>query len=235
MTGSSSIEAGMFMQKSFKSGGRDCRGRTPSGFPLLQCGEPGGHASGNESTDCLGLAQIIGLPPGLETQNDRSRSLLGHRSFVSPGKESFKRRSRNGLRRGLPYFPGLESAEFDWQSGSNQSLDRLRLTEFVPGSPGFQFGDNRCKAAVSGHQRSMMPSAQNAGNSRSRKFFRCSFLSAIYNKVRYIPQLISAQESTEKHRREHANFSMDLATMAITATAAKEQKHNSVDPIMSMT
>ena len=45
MTGSSSIKAGIFMQKSFKSGGRDCWGRTPSGFPLLQCGKFGGHAN----------------------------------------------------------------------------------------------------------------------------------------------------------------------------------------------
>ena len=209
MTGSSSIEAGMFMQKSFKSGGRDCRGRTPSGFPLLQCGELGGHASGNESTDCLGLAQIIGLPPGLETQNDRSRSLLGHRSFVSPGKESFKRRSRNGLRRGLPYFPGLESAEFDWQSGGNQSLDRLRLTEFVQGSPCFQFGDHGREAAVSGHQRSMMPIAQNAGNSQSQKFFStASYRRSITKSVIYLRR-ISGQESTKKRRREHANVPME--------------------------
>ena len=209
MTGSSSIKAGMFIQKSFKSGGRDCWGRTPSGFPLLQCGELGGYASGNESTDCLGLAQIIGLPPGLEAENDRSRSLLGHRSFVSPGKESFKRRSRNGLRRSLPYFPGLESAEFDWQSGGNQSLDRLRLTEFVQGSPCFQFGDYGREAAVSGHQRSMMPIAQNAGNSQSQKFFStASYRRSITKSVIHLRR-ISGQESTKKRRREHANVSME--------------------------
>src|SRR5271157_881890 len=207
MTASSSIEAGMFMQKSFEGRGRDRRGRTPSGLPLLQCGEFGGHASGNESTDCVGLAQIIGLPPGLETENDRSRSLLGHGSFVSPGKESFKRRSRNRLRRGLPYFPGLESAEFDWQSGGNQSLDRLRLTEFVQRSPCFQFGDHGREAAVSGHQRSMMPIAQNAGNSQSQKFLGTAHLSPIYNKIRYILRRISGQESAKKRRREHANVS----------------------------
>ena len=171
MTGRSSINAGVFIQKSFKGRGRNCRWRTPSGFPLLQRGELGRHASRNESTDCLGLAQIIGLPPSLETENDWSGSLLRHGRFLSLGKESFKRRSGDRLRRGLPYFPGLESAQFDRQSGGNQSLDRLRLTEFVQGSPGFQFSDYGREAAVSGHQRSMMPMAQNAGNSQSRNFF----------------------------------------------------------------
>jgi hypothetical protein len=209
MTERSSINVGVFIQKSFKGRGRDRSGRTPSGFPLLQCGELGGHASGNESADCVGLAQIIGLPPGLETENDRSRSLLGHGSFVSPGKESLKRRNGNRLRRGLPYFPGLESAEFDRQSGGNQSLDRLRLTEFVQRSPCFQFGDYGQEAAVSGHQRSMMPIAQNAGNSQSQKFSSTALFSAIYNKVRYILRHISGQESTKKRRREHTNVPME--------------------------
>ena len=53
------------MQKSFESGGGDCRGRTPSAFPLLQCLEFGRHACGNESGDRLALAQTVGLPPDL--------------------------------------------------------------------------------------------------------------------------------------------------------------------------
>jgi hypothetical protein len=217
------IIVGMFIQKPLESSGRNRWGRTPSGFPLLQGGEFGWHASGNKSADCFGLAQAVGLPPCLETENHRSRSPLGDGCFVLLGKKSFKCRSGDRLRGGLPYFPGLESSELDWQSRSNQSVDGLRLTEFVQGSPSFQFGDYGRKAAVSGHQRSMMPSAQNAGNSQSRNFFGRSFLSAIYNKVRYRLRLISAQESTEKHRREQAKFSMELATMAIGATAAKEQ------------
>jgi hypothetical protein len=223
MRGRSPIIAGMFIQKSLEGSARNRRGRTPSGFPLLQGGEFGWHASGNKSADCLGLAQAVGLPPGFKTENHRSRSPLGDGCFVSLGKKSFKCRSGDRLRGGLPYFPGLESSELDWQTRSNQSLDGLRLTEFVQGSPSFQFGDYGRKAAVFGHQRPMMPSAQNAGNSQSRKFSRRSSFSAIYNKVRYISQLISAQESTKKHRREHAKFSTELATIAIGATAPKEQ------------
>ena len=170
MTGRSSINAGVFIQKSFKGGGRNCRWRTPSGFPLLQGGQLGGHASRNESIYCLGLAQIIGLPPSLQTENDSSGTLLRRGRFVSLGKESFKCRSGDRLRSGLPYFPGLKRAQFDRQSGGDQFPDRLRLTEFVQGSPGSQFSDYGREAAVSGHQRSMMPMAQNAGNSQSRKF-----------------------------------------------------------------
>ena len=223
MTGRSSINAGVFIQKSFKGGGRNCRWRTPSGFPLLQGGQLGGHASRNESIYCLGLAQIIGLPPSLQTENDSSGTLLRRGRFVSLGKESFKRRSGDRLRSGLPYFPGLERAQFDRQSGGNQSLDGLRLTEFVQGSPGFQFSDYGREAAVSGHQRSMMPMAQNAGNSQSPKIFFCAAdFGAIYNKVRYRLRHISGQESTKKRRREHAMLSMEKAEMAIGATAAKE-------------
>ena len=165
------ISTGVFIQKSFKSGGRNCRRRAPSGFPLLQCGQLRGHARRNKSTDCLGLAQVIGLSPRLETYNDRSGSFLRRGRFVSLGKKFFKRRGRDGLRRGLPYFPCLESAEFDWQPGGNQSLDRLGLTEFVQGSPCFQFGNYGREAADFGHQRSMMPIVQNAGNSHSQEFF----------------------------------------------------------------
>jgi hypothetical protein len=222
MTGRSSINAGVFIQKSFKGGGRNCRWRTPSGFPLLQGGQLGGHASRNESIYCLGLAQIIGLPPSLQTENDSSGTLLRRGRFVSLGKESFKRRSGDRLRSGLPYFPGLERAQFDRQSGGNQSLDRLRLTEFVQGSPGFQFSDYGREAAVSGHQRSMMPMAQNAGNSQSRKFFGTADFGAIYNKVRYRLRHITGQEGTRRSRRERPTFSMEKAEMAIGATAANE-------------
>jgi hypothetical protein len=223
------------MQKSFKSGGRDCWGRTPSGFPLLQCGELGGHASANESGDCVGLAQIIGFPPSLETENNRSRSLLGHGSFVSPGKESFKRRSRNRLRRGLPDFPGLESAEFDWQSGGNQSLDRLRLTEFVQGSPCFQFGDYGREVAVSGHRRSMMPIAQNAGNSQSQKFCGTALLSPIYNKVRYIfAAHIGSGEHKEAQKRT-GQYPQKIGRNGNRGHGGQGTIYNGIDAMMSMT
>jgi hypothetical protein len=83
MKGRSPIFAGMFIQKSLEGSGRNRWGRTPSGFPLLQGGEFGWHASGNKSADCLGLAQAVGLPPCLETENHRNRSPLGDGCFVS--------------------------------------------------------------------------------------------------------------------------------------------------------
>jgi hypothetical protein len=85
-------------------------------------------------------------------------------------EKPFKRGSRDRLRRGLTDFPSLESAQFDWQPGGNQSLDRLRLAEFVQGSPCFQLGYYGREGAVLGHQRPMMPIAQNAGNPQPEKF-----------------------------------------------------------------
>ena len=171
MSGRSWINARVFSQKSFKSSGRDRRGRTPSGLPLLECRKLGRHASRTESSDCVGLGQIIGLPPSLETDNDRSRKPLRRGCFMVLREKSFKRRSGDRLRRGLTYFPGLESAEFDRQAGGNHSLDRLRLAESVQGSPCFQLGNYGREAAVLGHQCPMMPIAQNAGNSQSKKIF----------------------------------------------------------------
>jgi hypothetical protein len=153
MTERSSIKAGMFMQKSFKSGGRDCWGRTSSGFPLLQCLEFGGHAGGNESGDCLGLAQIIGLPPGLETENDRSGSLLRHGRFVVLQKEPFECRSGHRLRRGARSLPLLEGGKLYWQAASHKRTDCLRLTETAGRTPCFQFYDHRVER-LAGHERS---------------------------------------------------------------------------------
>ena len=151
MTGRSSINAGMFMQKSFKSGGRDCWGRTPSGFPLLQCLKFGGHACGNESGDRLGLTQIVGLPPRLETKNDRSGNLLRHGCFLVLQKESFEGRGGNSLRGGARSLPLLEGAKLYWQATSHKCADRLRLTETPGRTPGFQFYDYGMER-LTGHQ-----------------------------------------------------------------------------------
>ena len=151
MIGRSSINTGMFMQKSFKCGGGDCWGRTPSAFPLLQCLELGGHASGNESGDCLGLAQIIGLPPGLETKNDRSGSLLQQRCFVVLQKEPFECRSGHSLRRGAGSLPLLKGAKLYWQATGHKRTNHLRLTESSSRAPGFQLRDYRVERLI-GHQ-----------------------------------------------------------------------------------
>ena len=151
MSGRSPISAGVFSQKSFKGGGCDCWGRTPSGLPLLQCGEFGWHPSGNKSTDCLGLTQVIGLPPSLETENDRSGSLLRHGCFVLLGKESFECRSGDGLRGGARTLPLLEGSKLYWQAAVHKREDRLRLTQTPGCTPGFQFFDHRVERLV-GHQ-----------------------------------------------------------------------------------
>jgi hypothetical protein len=111
-------------------------------------------------------------------------------------EKSFKRRSGDRLRRGLTYFPGLESAEFDRQAGGNHSLDRLRLAESVQGSPCFQLGYYGREAAVLGHQCPMMPIAQNAGNSQSKDFCDWGRHGALYNKVRYRLRYTSGQRRT---------------------------------------
>ena len=126
MVGILRIPIWVFFQKSLKSGRRDCRRRPPSRLPLLQSGEFRGHATGSKSSDCLGLAQTVGLPPGLETKNDRSGSPAGDGCFVPLQKESFKCRSSDRLRRGLPYFPSLQRAKFYWQAGGNQCTEQLQ-------------------------------------------------------------------------------------------------------------
>jgi hypothetical protein len=171
MIGALRFPIGVFFQKPLKSGRRDCRRGSPSRLPLLQSGEFRGHASGGKSSDRLSLAQTVRLPPRLETKNDGGGGPAGNGCFVSIRKESFKCRSSDRLGRGLPYFPSLERAEFYWQTGSNQYLDSFRLTEFVQGSPGFQFDDYGQDAAVAGHQDSIMTAAQNTGNSQSQIFF----------------------------------------------------------------
>jgi hypothetical protein len=164
MTGSSSIKAGMFMQKSFKSGGRDCWGRTPSGFPLLQSLEFGRHAGGNESGDCLGLAQFIDLPPRLETENDRSGSLLRQGRFVVLQKEPFECRGGHGLRRGARSLPLLEGAKLYWQAACHKRTDGLRLTETAGRTPCFQLYDHRVER-LTGHERKLiMPIPRHSSN-----------------------------------------------------------------------
>ena len=151
MTGSLLIDTGMFMQKSFKSGGCDCWGRTPAAFPLLQCLEFSGHACGEESGDCLGLAQIVGLPPGFEPENDRSGGLLRHGCFVVLQKEPFDCRSGHSLWRGARSLPLLEGAKLYWQTTNHKRTDRLRLTQSTGRTPGFQFCDHRVER-LTGHQ-----------------------------------------------------------------------------------
>jgi hypothetical protein len=136
-------------------------------------------------------------------------------------EKPFKRGSGDRLRRGLTDFPSLESAEFDWQPGGNQSLDRLRLAEFVQGSPCFQLGYYGREGAVLGHQRPMMPIGQNAGNPQPEKFFLLGRRRALYNKVRYRLRYISGHEGTGRLRRKHKFLLVGRALMAIEAKAAK--------------
>src|ERR1700761_7567565 len=105
----------MFMQKSFESGGGDCWGRAPAAFPLLQCLKFSGHACGDESGDCLAPAQIVGLPPRLESENDWSGDLLRHGYFMVLQKEPFKRCRGHRLRRGTRSLPLLKRAKLYWQ------------------------------------------------------------------------------------------------------------------------
>jgi hypothetical protein len=140
------------MQKSFESGGGDCWGRAPAAFPLLQCLKFSGHACGDESGDCLALAQIVGLPPRLESENDWSGDLLRHGYFMVLQKEPFKRCRGHRLRRGTRSLPLLKRAKLYWQATGHERTDRLRLTQSPGGTPGFQFCDHRVKG-LTGHQR----------------------------------------------------------------------------------
>ena len=110
MTGRVLIDAGVLLQKSFKSGGGYCWRRTPSAFPLLQCLEFSGHACGNESCDCLGLAQIFDLTPGFKSKNDRSGVLLRQGCFMVLQEEPFECCSGHDLRRGTRSLPLLKKA-----------------------------------------------------------------------------------------------------------------------------
>jgi hypothetical protein len=229
MSGRSWINAGVFNQKSFKSSARDRRGRTPSGLPLLQCSELGRHAGRIECSDCLGLGQIIRLPPSLQTNNDRSRRPLRRGCFMVLREKSFKRRSGDRLRSGLTYFPGLQSAEFNWQTGGNQSLDRLRLAKFVQGSPCFQLGNHGRKAAVLGHQRPMMPTAQSAGNPPSQKFFRSGRRYPVYNKLRYTTQVHIGSRERRKAQKRTLNFPYGIRLYGHRDHSGQRAMENSID------
>jgi hypothetical protein len=152
MIGRSLIITGLFMQKSFESGGGDCWGRTSSAFPLLQCLEFGGHTGGNERGDCLGLAQIVGLPPRLEPENDRSRGLLRRGRFMVLQKEPFKRCRGHSLRSGTRSLPLLKRAKLYWQATGYERTDHLRLTQSPGRPPSFKFCDHRVER-LTGHQK----------------------------------------------------------------------------------
>jgi hypothetical protein len=235
MSGRSWINTGVFSQKSFKGGGRDRRGRTPSGLPLLQCSELGRHAGRIKCIDCLGLRQIVGLPPSLQTDNDRSRRPLRSGRFMVLREKSFERRSGDRLRSGLTYFPGLQSAEFDWQPGGNQPLDRLRLAKFVQDSPCFQLGNHGRNAAVLGHQCPMMPIAQNAGNSPAQKFFRSGCRYSFYNKLRYITWIHIGSRERRKAQNRTLNFHYGIKFYSHRGRSGQRAIENIIDAYMSMT
>ena len=141
MRGRSSIDTWMFIEKPLECRGRDRRRRTPSDFPLLQCGKFGGYASRSEYADCFGLAEIIGLAPRFEAENDRCQSSLRSRCFVLLGKEPFKRRRSHGVGRGTRSFPLLKRPDFYRQAGVYEHTHRLRLAKAVNRPPSFEFYD----------------------------------------------------------------------------------------------
>jgi hypothetical protein len=100
MRGRSPINSWMFIEKPLECRSRDRRRRTPSDFPLLQCRKFGGYAGRSENADCFGLAEIIGLAPRFEAQNDRCGRSLRSRCFVLLGKEPFKGCRSHGLGEG---------------------------------------------------------------------------------------------------------------------------------------
>lgn len=150
MSGRLPINAGVFIQKFLEGGGRDRPGRTSSGFPLLQGGQFGGETGGRKSMHCLSLAQVIGLPPGLQTEDDRSR-MPCRQGCLLLRKEPLKRRSRDGLRRRARSLPLLKSAELYWQAGVKECADSLSLAESVGRPPGFEFCDHGVQR-LAGHQ-----------------------------------------------------------------------------------
>jgi hypothetical protein len=203
MSGTSPDNAGVFIQKSLEGGGRNRWGRTPSGFPLLQSGEFSGQTSGNKNINCLGLAQIICLPPSLETEDDRSRSPLRPGCFVLLGKELLKCRSGNGLRRGARSLPLLKRAQLYWQAGMNECANSLRLAESEGFPPSFQFCDNGMRR-FAGHQ------AIYHGDSGPRWQLAVTAMFAMLGKIvsgiGYLPiahERIPSQEDKEERGREH--------------------------------
>ena len=141
MRGRSPVNSWMFIEKSLECRSRDRRRRTPSDFPLLQCREFGGHAGRSENADCFSLAEIIGLAPRFEAQNDRCGRSLRSRCFVLLGKESFERCGSDGLGGGTRSFPLLKGTDFYRQTGVHEHTHRLRLAKAVNRPPSFEFYD----------------------------------------------------------------------------------------------
>ncbi len=141
MRGRSPINSWMFIEKPLECRSRDCRRRTPSDFPLLQCRKFGGYAGGSENVDCFGLAEIICLAPRFEAQNDRCGRSLRSRCFVLLGKEPFKGCRSHGLGGGTRSFPLLKRTDFYRQTGVHEHTHRLRLAKAVNRPPSFEFYD----------------------------------------------------------------------------------------------
>ena len=141
MRGRSPINSWMFIEKPLECRSRDRRRRTPSDFPLLQCRKFGGYAGRTENADCFGLAEIIGLAPRFEAQNDRCGRSLRSRCFVLLGKEPFKRCRSHGLGGGTRSFPLLKRTDFYRQTGVHEHTHRLRLAKAVNRPPSFEFYD----------------------------------------------------------------------------------------------
>ena len=141
MRGRSPVNSWMFIEKPLECRSRDRRRRTPSDFPLLQCRQFGGYAGRSENADCFGLAEIIGLAPRFEAQNDRCGRSLRSRCFVLLGKEPFKRCRSHGLGGGTRSFPLLKGTDFYRQTGVHEHTHRLRLAKAVNRPPSFEFYD----------------------------------------------------------------------------------------------
>ena len=141
MRGGSPTNSWMFIEKPLECRSRDRRRRTPSDFPLLQCWEFGGYAGRSENADRFGLAEIIGLAPRFEAQNDRCGGSLRSRRFVLLGKEPFKRYRSHGLGGGTRSFPLLKGTDFYRQTGVHEHTHRLRLAKAMNRPPSFEFYD----------------------------------------------------------------------------------------------
>jgi hypothetical protein len=141
MRGRSPIDTWVFIEKPLECRGGDSRRRTPADFPLLQCGKFGWYAGRSECADRFGLAEIVGLAPRFEAQNDRCGRSLRSQCFVLLGKEPFKRRRSHGLGGGTRSFPLLKRADFYRQTGVYEHTHRLRLAKAVNRPPSFEFCD----------------------------------------------------------------------------------------------
>src|SRR5438093_1407376 len=137
----SPINSWVLIEEPLERRGCDRRRRTPTDFPLLQCGKFGGYAGRSECADRFGLAEIIGLAPRFEAENDRGRSFLRSRGFVLLGKEPFKRRASDGMGGGTRSFPLLKRTDFYRQPSVNEHTYRLRLAKAVKRPPSFEFYD----------------------------------------------------------------------------------------------